>query len=239
MSLPESAIFNQISYFITQSYECSYLPGKQARSKVAAPIHWVNATRYDDLIKHGFRRSGQYTYKPHCESCQACVPLRVPVQEFKPNRSQKRSFNQYQQLQIYIKPLSFDAEHLALYLHYQTYRHQANEPIEQLTQQYENFLLVSNVNTQLIEFRLESKLVMVSVVDLLSDGVSSVYTFYNPSITKGLGTYNVLWQIEYAKLLQKKYVYLGYWINDSQKMAYKTSFKPYEIYQNDYWKLCS
>jgi arginine-tRNA-protein transferase len=153
------------------------------------------------------------------------------LQDFNTNRSQKRAYKQHKNLNATILPVAFHEAHYALYADYQKARHVNEEDnVEQDdAEQYRNFLCQTNVESVLVEFRENDELKMVSVIDMVFDGISAVYTFYNPADTKAsFGTYNVLWQIEWAKSLNLPYLYLGYWIKDSRKMAYKQNYKPLE-----------
>ena len=240
MSLPGDQPLQKLQFYVTTGYSCGYLPNKMAQSLIAAPQHLINAEVYSSLIDQGFRRSGKFAYRPHCENCQECVPVRVAVNEFTPNRSQKRAFKQHQNLTANVVSVDYYEEHYALYAAYQRSRHhdqtKTETSEEDEIEQYKNFLCQSNVETVLVEFRDQDELKMVSVIDVVRDGISAVYTFYNSSdIGTSYGTYNVMWQAEWAKNLGLAYLYLGYWIKDSQKMAYKQNFKPLEKLIDNEW----
>lgn len=237
MTLLNELPLQRLQFYVTTSYPCGYLENREARSLIATPSHLIDTTTYSDLVMLGFRRSGGFTYRPHCDTCNACVPVRLPVAEFIPDRSQRRAWKQHANLQATVRRLEYDEEHYALYTAYQHMRHPGGGMDKDDREQYRNFLMQSQVDSMLVEFREDGILRMVSVVDVLSDGLSAVYTFYDSADSKAsYGTYSVLWLAQWCREQYLPYLFLGYWIRDCRKMAYKTNFKPLEGFIDGDWQ---
>lgn len=238
MSRPDDADlpYSLLQFYATSAYPCSYLADREARSQVATPAHLINGEIYSSLVRTGFRRSGMYTYRPHCDNCRSCVPVRLPVNELQTSRSQRRALKHHERLIARELPLAFFTAHFELYVRYQNSRHPGGGMDEDSSEQYAQFLLQSRVDTRLIEFSEDGEVRMVSLIDVLDDGLSSVYTFFDPDIPgSSYGVYNILWQAAQCKAMALPYLYLGYWVEESRKMTYKTRFRPIEGLIDGLW----
>ncbi len=226
-----------LDFWITPPQACSYLPDRQSITLFANPKASLDNGIYNQLIKQGFRRSGEYLYRPDCNRCNACIPLRIPVAAFTPRRNQRRIWQRNGDLEVTALSANYNDEHYQLYQCYIHNRHQGGGMDNPTPESYLAFLTSSWSDTIFYEFRLEKKLLAVAVVDQLDTELSAVYTFFNPaSATRSLGNYAILWLIHEAHRRNLPWLYLGYWIKECHKMAYKNQYQPFEIFRNGRWR---
>lgn len=232
--IPTSEFASQI----TPLHQCSYLPDRASRLEFIEP-EYMDTPTFSDFSRHGFRRSGTHLYRPFCLHCGRCIATRLVVDDFTPNRTQRKIQHKNAHFVTNIIACEDIAEpHFSLYARYICERHSDGDMYPPSQISFEKFLKDSFTHTFFIEFWDETtdSLVMVSACDRLDDGISAVYTFFEPSLDKqSLGTYAILAQIDYVKTLGLPYLYLGYWIPDSAKMHYKANFYPIELYIDDTW----
>lgn len=236
MSRHEAPNPERLGFYLTPVHECSYFEDRQARTVFADPAVTPSPAAQTTLAAHGFRRSGRYLYRPQCPGCRACIPARIPVADFHPDRSQRRTRARNRDLEVRERPAVFDPEHYELYNRYQSARHPDGSMAAGSPEQYLEYLTSHWSHTRFHEFRLGERLLAVAVVDHLGDGLSAVYTFFDPEQRhRGLGTQAILWQIDHARAHGLPWVYLGYWIAESPKMNYKARFRPLEIMRGGAW----
>lgn len=234
-AMNHSTFFNVYS---TYPHKCGYLSNQLATTAFVDPTLPKNNLLYDKLCQEGFRRSGEHIYRPNCHDCQACISVRLPVQQFTPRRSQRRVWQKNQDLTVFATTPIFEPEHFNLYCRYLATRHKNGGMDNPTPNGYMQFLTSTWSHTIFHEFRLEEQLLAIAVVDYLENGLSAVYTFFDPEYSvRSLGVYAILWQIETAKRLNLNWVYLGYWIKSCQKMDYKMEYQPLEYFSNGTWLL--
>lgn len=228
---------DNIKIYLSAPHECPYLPEETASSLIIDPNLTIDRDALTFFTVNGFRRSGDVIYRPHCAQCNACVSVRIPVDAYQPNRSQKRTAKRNQDLTIEATPARFDDEHFDLYMRYQRSRHPDSEMCDPDPEQYRRFLVNDRHETWFYEMYEGSELAAVTVCDRLNDGLSAIYTFFAPEQAyRSLGTYAIMHQIEQTRRLGLPYVYLGYWIAECRKMSYKTMFRPIEGLVNGAWQ---
>jgi len=226
-----------IRLFRGAEHPCSYLPGLTACSAYADPGLALDVQTYSSLAAQGFRRSGDLVYRPHCAGCKACVPARIAVSRFAPDRSQRRALRDNAGLVATPKPAEFDEEHYRLFQRYLAARHDEGGMADSSPEDYMGFLGSRWADTGFVEFRLEKELLAVAVVDRLEAGLSAAYTFFDPDQAhRGLGTLAVLWQVGEARRLGLAWVYLGFWIAGCRKMNYKDRFRPLQVLVGGQWR---
>ncbi|HWR87575.1 MAG TPA: arginyltransferase [Acidiferrobacterales bacterium] len=227
---------NKPDLYLSMPHPCSYLDGRMSTILFVDPQRILNEGEYGFFVRQGFRRSGDLVYRPHCQGCRACVAVRVLVREFAPARGQRRVWNRNRDIEVVQKPARFEPTHFDLYRRYQAGRHPDSGMNDADPQKYLGFLVSRQVETVFFELRMEGRLLGVAVADVLPDGLSAVYTFYDPDLPqRGLGVHAVLWEIAETARRGLDYLYLGYWIAESPKMSYKINYQPVEALQDGHW----
>lgn len=227
----------QIKLYLSTAHPCSYLDDEMAHTAFIDPQIDMSMLLYSALAQQGFRRSGRMVYRQHCEDCKQCLSVRIPVDAFKSRRIHRRVLKANSDISIQEETVSDDPELYKLYQRYTAARHEDGEMKNSTLEEYLNFLTTSWSDTRFMVMRLHGNPVGVAVTDVLHDGLSAVYTFFDPDMPKrSLGTFGILQQIELAKTYGLPYLYLGFWVRDCQKMSYKTDYRPLQIYSEDRWK---
>lgn len=223
-------------FFATPAHTCSYLPEREATTMFVDPRAEVDKRLYSQLTALGFRRSGSHYYRPHCDHCNACVPVRLDCQEFRSDRSQRRVWSKNRDLTFRLVPAVFSERYYDLYARYISERHADGDMFPPSREQFSSFLVEGATETWFLEMNLGEQLVGLAVIDGLDDGLSAIYTMFDPDQEqRSLGTLAVLWQIEEARQRKLDWVYLGYWIAQCRKMNYKTRFQPLEAFRDGHW----
>jgi arginine-tRNA-protein transferase len=227
-----------INFYLSDEYHCSYLPKRQANSLFVDPRRQMTADLYSKLIQQGYRRSGNSVYTPYCKSCHDCVPVRLDVKKFTLSRSQKRCRNKNKAIQFIATEAIYNPQQYQIYAQYVTSRHIGGGMDNPTNDAYLDFLTSTWSHTTFFELRENNQLIGVSVTDIVKEGLSAVYTFFDPSEIyqkRSLGVYAVLWQAEEAHRRGLKWLYLGYWIKNCNKMNYKDKYQPLEYYYDHHW----
>ncbi|RVU32918.1 arginyltransferase [Neptunomonas marina] len=230
----------ELHFFATPEHDCSYIEGYKAKTLFVDPQSDVSDSAYSQLSDLGFRRSGKHIYRPHCDHCQACISVRIPLTHFKPSKSHRRIINKNKDLRIEIKAPYYSDELFKLYQRYINERHHDGDMFPPSEEQFVGFLVESNQTSEFVEFYLEDQLIAVAVVDVLQQGLSATYTFYDPSEAlnkRSLGSYAILWQLQACESRQLPYLYLGYWVQACRKMSYKVNYRPLEFLIDGRWIL--
>ena len=226
-----------ISLYLTTEHDCGYLPNHSATNLVPDPRVPMNMELYSQLIELGYRRSGSNTYRPHCRSCNECIPCRIPVNRFKPSRSQRRCMQINSHCTTRQLQAGYRDEHFSLYRRYINARHADGNMANPAPEDYRHFLYSDWSDTFFLEIRENDQLLAVAVCDHIKSGLSAVYSFFEPDASKrGMGIYCILAMIEYTRQLGSQYLYLGYLIRGSSKMKYKEHFQPLEVLIDNQWQ---
>lgn len=224
-------------FFATPAHSCSYLPERDATTMFVDPRAKVDKRLYSQLTALGFRRSGSHYYRPHCEHCNACVPVRLDARAFQPDRSQRRVWKRNRDVIFELVPAQFSERYYQLYARYINERHGDGDMYPPSRDQFQSFLVEGATDSWFLEISLEDELIGLAVVDVLEDGLSAIYTMFHPDHDdRSLGTLAILWQVEEARRRGLPWVYLGYWISESRKMNYKTRFRPIEALLDGNWQ---
>lgn len=233
-----SAIMQDMQYFITPPHQCSYLDNRSARMVFTDPARRIDTQTLSELSRQGFRRSGDFIYRPECRHCRQCLSARVPVARFMLNRGFRRILSRNQDIRLIWRPTGQAGEaHYQLYERYINERHADGDMFPPSREQFDRFLLQGAADSFFIELWLQDTLIGCATCDVLDDGLSAVYTFFDPDLpVRSLGTFAILTQIEWARRHGLHYVYLGYWVPESPKMRYKSRFLPLEILLEGQWQ---
>lgn len=227
-----------IALYRGTDHPCPYLPARTAASAFVDPSLALSPAIYARLLDYGFRRSGNHVYRPLCPDCAACRPVRIPVDAFRPRRSQQRAWRASAAgLGVMPRPARFDEQHFALYQRYLEVRHPDGGMAGGDADDYGRFLFADWGETLCIELRIGRRLLGVAVTDLVPGALSAVYTFFDPAeAARSPGVLAILAQVELARRWRLAHVYLGYWIGDCPKMRYKADYRPLEVLVDEAWR---
>jgi arginyl-tRNA--protein-N-Asp/Glu arginylyltransferase len=225
----------------TAPHPCPYIDSQTAVNLILDPHYPVDGPLYGRLLENGFRRNGGLYYRPFCNACRACISVRLDLDRFTPNRAQRRTAARNDDLVAGLVPAAFSDEHFQLYLEYQSVRHTGDSMDDPDPDKYQRFLVESDMDTWFMELRRrgDGALKAVAIVDFVDNGLSAIYTFFDPhEPRRSLGTQAILSQIDIGHGAGLSWLYLGYWIADSAKMAYKSRFRPLQCFRptNSRWE---
>jgi len=217
---------------------CSYLDNREAVNIYADPHHPNPKAVYNQLIKRGFRRSGEYVYRPGCNECSACVPVRIRCSEFTSRRTDRRNLSKNKDLTVEYKNAEYSDEYFNLYSRYLSDRHSNGGMDNPDPEDFRRFLLNPWGEALFVEVRLDTQLIAIAVTDATPEGLSAVYTFFDPEFNdRALGRFCILQQIDLCQAMNIPFLYLGYWVDGCQKMQYKTDYRPQEHFDGQDWIL--
>lgn len=227
-----------IALYRSAAHPCPYLSGETAASAFVDPGLELSPALYGRLLEHGFRRSGHHVYRPACPDCTACRAVRVPVERFRPRRSQQRAWRANAAgLSLTPRPAAFVEEHYALYTGYLAARHPDGGMAGSDAGDYRGFAFADWCDTLCVELRLDGRLLGVAITDRVPDALSAVYTFFDPAESaRSPGVLAILAQLELARRWGLSHLYLGYWIGACPKMAYKADYRPLEVLTGETWR---
>jgi arginine-tRNA-protein transferase len=230
-------VIEQVALYRTGIRPCGYLAERHAANAFVDPELALTPEIYAQLLERGFRRSGSHVYRPACPACRRCVAVRIPVEAFVPARRQRRSWRRCESLRAISREPCFSEEHYALYRRYTASRHGDSDMATASPDAYLEFLTAGWAETRFLELRDGNDLLAVAVTDRQPDSLSAVYTFFDPRYERlSLGVVSILQQIDWARQLGKRWLYLGYWINDCRKMSYKADYRPLEVLSLGHWQ---
>ncbi len=232
------SVLPKIKLYSTHPHSCSYLPDEQATTLFVDPEEQISPSTYQALSELGFRRSGSHHYRPHCEQCSECLPVRLPVAGFRPSRRQKRVARRNEDVEFRLVDSIDSDAHYALYARYIQQRHADGDMYPPSVDQYRQFLVDDAGFSRYFEMRRDGELIGVSVADQLPTALSAIYTYFDPDQhRRSPGSLAILKLVEEAASRGLEYLYLGYWIQQCMKMSYKIDFRPIEILIEGRWRL--
>jgi arginyl-tRNA--protein-N-Asp/Glu arginylyltransferase len=221
-----------------QPEDCPYLPGRTARMPLRWQLRGLTGEEFDDALAQGDRRVGRMLYRTSCADCTACEAIRVPVERFKPSRSQRRIWRKNEDVKVTVGPASFSEAKLALYNRHKQERGLGRAGQQMTASGYGSWFLESCVQTVEMCFMLQDELVGVSIIDLGARDTSSVYHYFDPSHSdRSIGTYSAMVELAWALRRGGRYHYLGLYVQDCSRLSYKSSFAPNERRVDGRWQL--